>query len=114
MRKTVTYYTNKDISYEVFRDLKAYYMKDCHVDFFICSENPLTNIIVDTACINAYYLSWLKGDIVFTNLDDLNKKKNEIIGKPILYLKHDYSVDLSNIDCQILIRDKKGTINEKL
>lgn len=110
MRKKVVYYTEKDISYEVFRDIKTYYTLDSSVDFFICSEHPITNIIVDTACINAYYLPWIEGDIIFTSVEDLHKKKNEIMGDPILYLKHDHGIDLSLFDCQILIRQKNNTI----
>lgn len=77
------YMTNKTDKISIVK--KYYLQQDGVVNFFILYEDTISEqSICDTACINAYSKSWIRGKIIFTNIEDYLKNREEIIADSVL------------------------------
>jgi hypothetical protein len=98
MSSIAVYSSALNVQIDIIRRVKAFFKSsDELVDFLIFSDDIASGLLVDTAILSTFYMTFYPGQIIFLNVEDYLANKNNL-------LTNDY----------VLLLDFKDALEHKL
>lgn len=110
----IAYYINDRDYTDKIDILKKYYTNQNQINNFFISCNTAKRKIVsrETAFVNSYYISFMKGKVVFDNVSDYLDNKDKLAAEFVFFttpeeLKNIDKTQISNIQEILLLQNDK-------
>jgi hypothetical protein len=97
----IAYYVSDGKYYTHIEKLKHYYINQNKANNFFIAYSVVIDQpgLTEIAAINEYYINFMHGKIVFSNLTDYKKKKDKIIASPVLFVEQE---NFKTLDTKVL------------